>query len=307
MKRFCTLDFLSLSFVRVQVLLNLVISIFFSRQTLRCSGFLAIVRNQSPLLSLFLNWMPLQLEPQCWQTHSPLPKKSSISKRSLFLEQPHRKLYYQRTRRSLSECGILRGQRSTLISATDARTRRHWSVMQWLDNDREGSKNICIFFRSASAEGRTDNNCSADCPCNLPSLTHQESQDRLHGPVKRARPSCCCCICLHQPRFRRPSSTTCAVSSAGTESINRYVQLRRQWIPPLLVYAVNAELQWPPGWNCCFHLFKPGPTLSCWVSLWITIHLRHSFAPTDRCTSPAACEGTSRGLEPSLEWFKDKD
>lgn len=94
--------------------------------------------------------------------------------------------------------------------------------MQWLDNDREGSKNICIFFRSASAEGRTDNNCSADCPCNLLPLTHQESQDRLHGPVKRARPSCCCCICLHQPRFRRPSSTTCAVSSAETESNNRY-------------------------------------------------------------------------------------
>lgn len=209
--------------VRVRVLLNLSASHFFSHQTPRCSGFLAIVRNQSPLLSPFLNCsMLLQLEPQRWHTHSPLPKKSSISKRSLFLEQPHRKLCYQRTRRSLSECGILRGQRSTLISATDARTRRHWNVMQWLDNDRGGSKNICIFFRSASAEGRTDNNCSADCPCNLLSLTHQESQDRLHGPVKRARPSCCCCICLHQPRFRRPSSTTCAVSSAETESNNRY-------------------------------------------------------------------------------------
>lgn len=87
---------------------------------------------------------------------------------------------------------------SLIISATDARTRRHWNVMQWLYNGREGLKNIRIFFRSTFAEGRTDNNLGADCPSNLVSLTHQESQSRLHGPVKRV-PLSCCFVCLLQP------------------------------------------------------------------------------------------------------------
>lgn len=116
MKRFCTLDFLSLSFVRVRVLLNLSASNFFFHQTPRCSGFLAIVRNQSPLLSPFLNLMPLQLEPQCWHTHSPLPKKAQ-SQNAVCFWNSHTGSCVTSTRRSLSECGILRGQRSTLCDA----------------------------------------------------------------------------------------------------------------------------------------------------------------------------------------------
>lgn len=110
----------------------------------------------------------------------PTTQKSSISNRSLFLEQPHRKLCYEHekvtrwvrnpsrptvdslwckltTTTTMSMWLFVQYREnhvriflcsqswSLIILATDARTRRHWNIMKWLDNEREGSKNICIF------------------------------------------------------------------------------------------------------------------------------------------------------------------
>lgn len=218
---------------------------------LRCSG-MAVVSRQNPLF-LFLNW----LEPRCWHGHCP---QSSISKNQACVSPvwpEDKKVNWWVQNPSLATVNSL-WCKLTATASVSVCLFVQYSENHVVQTSCRGSamakrvENIGLFVRSSSSEEWTDNSCSTSCPCNRVSSTHQEP---------RLREKTCCCVSLHQPRFRRPFCSS--VSSVGNESDNNPASgvasengtpadfSSRRLDCHCGTSAASCE-------NCCFHLFKSG-------------------------------------------------